>query len=301
MNDQEIEQTEQVEQKQEVPNQEESQIEEESGESVDVILDRMAKGKKDEKPIPAKTEKKDLEKKQAETEETAVKPEKSSPSKPEVEVFEKRLADSQKWATELSRKLKTFEQKVKKAVDDGLLDDDDAKDLLNATQHEEKESLDNPFAKYIKMFDSEIEGIKKYGNEENLERKILSFNHLLRDSSPEELEQLMEELEGFEEDSIGLTKKILEIGKKHDEEVFGEFFESGNLRSLKSKYKKEIENKQKIIDKLEKQLQKYIKDSEDYTESRGYKLPTGSQSRDGKADDGDEKPVDAILQKYTRY
>lgn len=220
----------------------------------------------------------------------------------EKEKLEEENKKTRSWANELSRKLKSYEQKVKKSVEEGLLDQDEAKELLNAVTHEAKENDANnnhPFYKYIKIFDEEIENIAKYGNEEDIEKKIKSFNLFLSEASQEELAEVHALLEDLVNDPILMTKKVLEIGKKHLEENYNELYETGSIRALKKKYKEELENNKKIIDKLERQLLKYKQENEDYVQTSGYKIPSGSNTRSNEDSSALENyySTDAILKR----
>lgn len=203
----------------------------------------------------------------------------------DLEKFENEAKKAKSWANDLSRKLKNYERKIKNAIEEGVLDEEEGQEFLKEIVHEspkEETYTDNPFSRHIKIFDAEIENIIKYGQEKDVEQKIRSFNLLLQEGTLEELQEVYEQLEELAADPIAMTKKVLEIGKEHYENTYNEFYEAGSIKNLKKKYIEQINNYKKTIEKLEKQIVKYKEEHEGYVPASSYKRPAGSALKDAE-------------------
>lgn len=202
-----------------------------------------------------------------------------------VETLEKRSKGTQKAYNEISQKLKSYQKTVNKYVEEGLLNEEEAKSLLNETIHEElafEDENDNPLKKFFKIGNEGITKIRQSIEEglldldPLLDKKIRAFDSFLEDASREEVQAVIEDLSKLEGNSVKLAKKMIEIGQTYYEEVYGDIEESGNLRNFKKKYQQEIEQLQKTIDKQEKQILKYQQQqNEGYLPSKTYNLPSG--------------------------
>jgi hemerythrin superfamily protein len=122
--------------------------------------------------------------------------------------------------------------------------------------------------RYGKIWEQELDNIRKYSESKDIDQNVRAFYHLLQNGSEKELEEVFSSLKSLENDSLSLTKKMLEIGKQYNEDVFKDVYEAGGIRELKKKYEQKI-------DKLKKDLLKY-ENNEEYSTSSSYKLPNGS-------------------------
>lgn len=222
-------------------------------------------------------------------------------SKAELAKREKAAEETKLWGTELSRKLKSFEYKLAKYVEEGILTDEEAEEFKKDVQHEQREQEQEPtLMKYIKVWDAEIENLRKYTEDPLLDKKIHAFQHFLQNSSPEEINEVMESFKDVEGDSVALTKKMLAVAAKYSDEIFSEIYEAGNLKNFKKKYQNELEKKQNNIDKLEKEVLRLKKEYEDYSPSSTMSLPNGSTDSFPDAKPRKMLSTDQILEEKRR-
>lgn len=201
-------------------------------------------------------------------------------SKAELAKREKAVEENKQWGAELSRKLKSFEAKLAKYVVDGVLTEEEVENLKKDIQHEQREQGEEaPLMKYVRAWDAEIENLRKYTDDPNLDKKVHAFQHFLHNSSPEEINEVMESFKEFEDDSVKLTKKMLAVAAKYNDEIFSELYEAGNLKNFKKKYVSDLESKQKEIDKLNKEVLRFKQEYEDYTPPATMKLPVGTTDK----------------------
>ena len=222
-------------------------------------------------------------------------------SKAELAKREKAAEETKLWGTELSRKLKSFEYKLAKYVEEGILTDEEAEEFKKDVQHEQREQEQEPtLMKYIKVWDAEIENLRKYTEDPLLDKKIHAFQHFLQNSSPKEINEVMESFKDVEGDSVALTKKMLAVAAKYSDEIFSEIYEAGNLKNFKKKYQNELEKKQNNIDKLEKEVLRLKKEYEDYSPSSTMSLPNGSTDSFPDAKPRKMLSTDQILEEKRR-
>lgn len=195
--------------------------------------------------------------------------------KTQAEKESKRLKETQKWANEIKTQLNSYKRSVEKFVNDGLLHEDDAKFLLDHTQYKEiSDSVLSETEKASKIFREEIENIRKYGNYENLDGHVKALDHLVENSTQEEIEDMFSDVkELMDDDSVLFTKKILEIASNYYEDVYEDLYKAGNLKNMKLEYQNEISKRDKTIDKLEKELVKLKKRYEDYDTNPQHRIP----------------------------
>ncbi len=185
-----------------------------------------------------------------------------------------------KWNNQLSRKMKVLEQKLAEYVDGGILTGSEAEDLQVHIEHEhpyeEETGHYSTLSKYAKVWDSEIDNLRKYTDDKEIDRKILAFQHLLKTATEAELNPLFEAFEQVQFDPVALTRAMLKAGEEYDQNVYKDLLDKGGLKNLTKHYQKALLDKQKQIDKLEKELLQF-KDNSDYISSGVYRLPDRAQ------------------------
>jgi hypothetical protein len=190
---------------------------------------------------------------------------------------DKAFKETQKWGHGLRRQLSTFEQQVKAYMGEGVLTEEEGQKLLNTTAVEDETPFqESPLAMYSKVWDEELENIRKYTQEADLDQHVLAFQHLLKNGDPQELEDAFGQFEEVKENPLALTRKMLDIGKLYNEEVYQELSQAGSLKAFKQQYETKLKQQQKKIDRLEKDLLKF-KETSDYISSSSYVLPPGGQ------------------------
>jgi hypothetical protein len=209
---------------------------------------------------------------------------------PEVEVLRKKLEKTEKTLAENHKYGRSNAQKVRNAVkavqrfaDDGLLAEEEAKELLQTLHSEGEETEEdthrhqtNPFAPIFKVANKELENILKYTDDPHLQDKVNAFDYFLSVGSKEEIEQVFEDLSDLLDDPLKLARKMLSIGQDVYEESYKGIKESGGFKNYLSKKDQEIEKLQKKLDKLEKKLLQY----EDFDKPRYRIDETGSPGGD---------------------
>lgn len=202
--------------------------------------------------------------------------------KAELEAAQKKLKDTQKWGNDAHRKLSNYHRKVQKLKEESVLTEEEAKDLLDYVEDQqetkrEKTSLE----RWGEVWDKEIEYMRKYSsNPEETNRNVWAFQHFIQNAPKEEIREAFEQFEALEEekDEIAFTKKMLEIGKQWNEDIFNDIVEAGSLRNLKTHYSEKEKKLQNRLDKALKEIDKLKKKYEDYSENPQMGLPTGSSS-----------------------
>jgi hypothetical protein len=250
----------------------------------------------EETPVQKKEEKRqtlhlappDVVEQEEETEEASekqVKEEKKKHTdwKAQAEKESKRLKETQKWANETKAQISAYKRAVEKFVNEGLLDQEDAQSLLDHTQYSDiPENTLSEKEKASKIFREEIENIKKYGNYDNLDEHVKALDHMVENSTKEEIDDLFGDIkELVDEDSVLFTKKILEVAAEYYDDVYEDLSKAGSLKNLKLEYQNELSKRDKLIDKLEKEMIKLKKRHEDYDDSPQHRIPQGGGDRVG--------------------
>ena len=188
---------------------------------------------------------------------------------------EKAFKETKKWGHELSQKLTGFEKKVRAFIAEGALTDEEGKQLLDYTHMEDNSSIpESPLSLYSKIWDEELTNIRKYTDAPDLDQHILAFQHLLKNGDSQELENAFGQLEAIKDSPLKWTRKMLEIGKSYNEDVFHELAQAGSLKAFKESYEEKLQKQQKTIDKLEAKTLK-LESQSDYIPSSSYSLPEG--------------------------
>lgn len=203
--------------------------------------------------------------------------------KTEIEKKTKALTDTQKWGNKNAQKVKEALKITNQLIEDSYLSSDEAQSLLKVLsseqvdQEEEDDILEKtstPLKNILRIARPEIENIWRYTEDEMLDKKVHSFDMLLNFSTPEEKEQIIDEIYALKDDPVKMTKRMLSLGQKYYEEVYKDFTEAGGLKQYAAKQSQVIEKMQKRIDKLSKKLQEY----EDHDSSPKYILDEGRES-----------------------
>ncbi len=190
--------------------------------------------------------------------------------------METSLTETRKWGRELSQKLKKFAAQIEAYKQDGVLTPEEAEHLISKAQHTEDAVEDTPLMRYSKIWDQELDNIRKYSPEPDLDQHVLAFQHLLKNATPQELQDLLEDF-ALEEDPIKLTRLMLEKGKDYHQEIYKDLSETGSLKGYKKSQEAKLQKQQKEIEKLQKEIARFKQD-QDYIGSSKYSLPSGGQS-----------------------
>jgi hypothetical protein len=197
-----------------------------------------------------------------------------------LEKTEKTLAENHKYGRSNAQKVRNAVKAVQRFADDGLLAEEEAKELLQ-TLHSEGEGTEeeeatryqaSPFAPIFKVANQELQNILKYTDDPHLQDKVNAFDYFLSVGSKEEIEQVFEDLSDLLDDPLKLARKMLSIGRDVYEESYKGIKESGGFKNYLSAKDQEIEKLQKKLDKLEKKLLQY----EDFDKPRYRIDETGS-------------------------
>lgn len=235
-----------------------------------------------------KEEKQALDEDNDKGEETENKPEKQETEKhpekketvdykAEYEKLQKISKDTQKSFHENRKQLAAYKKAVEKLKSEGVLMDEEANMLLDHTHFEDAPSDVPVLVKYGNIWDKEMQYMRKYSpNPDEIKQHALAFRHLMQSTSYDEAEEILDELSNYEDDEIELTKRMLEIGRQYNEDIYADIHEAGNIRNLKHKYEKKQKELQERLDKMEKKYNKLKEKYEDYnSEPSDYRLPSG--------------------------
>lgn len=197
-----------------------------------------------------------------------------------LEKTEKTLAENHKYGRSNAQKVKNAVKTVQRFADDGLLAEEEAKELLQTLHLEgeidEEEGITryqtSPFSPIFKVANKELENILKYTDDDRLQDKVNAFDYFLSVGSKEEIEEVLEDLTELLDNPLKLARKMLSIGQEVYEESYKGIREAGGFKNYLSQKDQDIEKLQKKIDKLEKKLLQY----EDFDKPRYRIDETGS-------------------------
>ena len=190
--------------------------------------------------------------------------------------LESSLQETRKWGRELSQKLKKLAGQVESYKQDGVLTAEEAELLLAKAHHEENDLEATPLMHYSKIWDEELANIQKYSPDPDLHQHVLAFQHLLKNATAEEIEDLLDEF-GEQQDHVQLTRLMLAKGKDYHQEVYKDLQEAGSLKGLRKIHESKLKKQQKEIEKLQADIQKLQKE-QGYLPSTQYGLPNGSHA-----------------------
>jgi len=182
-----------------------------------------------------------------------------------LEKTEKVLADNHRYGRANAQKVKAAFKIAQQLTEDGVLDEEEAKGLLDALQTETEDdgvypSPSSPahlFAPIFKVANKELENIRKYTGDDRLQDKVEAFDWFLSTSSDEEREQALEDLTELLDNPVKLAKKMLSIGQEVYDGSYRAIREAGGVKNCLAQKEQVIEKLQKNIDKLEKKLLQY--------------------------------------------
>lgn len=241
------------------------------------------KPKKAEKPKEDKPEQKSKEKDDdddGDDEEEDDKPAKQEDKKSvkddqDYRNLEKRHKDAQKWGNELSKKLSGYEKAIKKFTDEGTLTDDEAKELLDHTKHEVSQEAEPDLVRYSKLWDEGIDHMLEYADDpKQIDQYVFAFQQLLR----EDQQGVMDVFDDIDKTPSAFAKKLVQMGKKYNDEVFDEVYKAGSIGNYKKIKNQEIEELKEKLDKAHKRIERYKKQIEDYDTDSPMNLPSGMSS-----------------------
>lgn len=207
--------------------------------------------------------------------------------KSENENLQKTLKDTQKSFHEDRRKLSAYKRAVEKLKEEGTLLEEEANLLLDHTQYEEEthSSGSEPvLIKYGKIWDKELEYMRKYSsNAIDIDQSVIAFQHLLRSSSSEEVEDIFSDLAQYEDDEVELTKRMISYGDEYNNEIYSDIHEAGSIRKLKLKYQDKIDELEKELDKSNKKYNRLREKHQDYDSEPGnQRVSSGAGNVDHK-------------------
>jgi hypothetical protein len=183
----------------------------------------------------------------------------------EIAKIKKALNDSQKWGHSNNKRLKSVVKIVDSLKDQGILNDDEFNSLSSLLtsdneppEIEEAKSITNPLDRFINAANKRLGDLREVFEEDHLfDKKVAAFDFFVNHASEQEKDNLVEELESFDINSLKLAKKLFQIGEKYYEENYKELDEAGGLKELVTAKNTEIKRMQRKIDKLEKELSRY--------------------------------------------
>ncbi|HQZ50072.1 MAG TPA: hypothetical protein PLF17_06095 [Chitinophagaceae bacterium] len=183
----------------------------------------------------------------------------------EIAKIKKALNDSQKWGHSNNKRLKSVVKIVDSLKDQGILNDDEFNSLSSLLtsdneppEIEEAKSITNPLDRFINAANKRLGDLREVFEEDHLfDKKVAAFDFFVNHASEQEKDELVEELESFDINSLKLAKKLFQIGEKYYEENYKELDEAGGLKELVTTKNTEIKRMQRKIDKLEKELSRY--------------------------------------------
>lgn len=107
--------------------------------------------------------------------------------------YEKRLKEAHQWGHDLSPKLKGITQLVDNYVAQGALTEAESKKILAQSNHAIPETFNTPTSLtqsplhlYAQVWDSELDNMRKYSNDANIDQYVYAFQHFLANATTEE-------------------------------------------------------------------------------------------------------------------
>lgn len=186
--------------------------------------------------------------------------------------LEEELSRNKKWGHDLARKLKSYQQKLETYAEEGKLTLDEAKELYSETRHEMPQEEESLYERYARIWDCEIENIRKYAPDENLDKHIMGFQAKMKTSSQEEINETFKAFQQ-EEDPVSLTRAMLKEGETYYNKVLSKIEPYGGVEGYITHMEKAIEKARSKVDTLKQEV--IDLKSEGYlTPSAGYSLPS---------------------------
>lgn len=185
--------------------------------------------------------------------------------------LQEELTRNKKWGHDLARKLKSYQSKLESYVADGKITLDEAKDLYAETTHDDLIQEESLYDTYAKIWDQEIENIRKYAPDDNLDKHIMGFQAKMKLSSPDEISKLFAAFKG-EKDPVRLTRSMLKEGSTYYDTVLSKVDPHGGMEGYISHMEKSLKRAQDKVDSLKEEVVNLK--SEGYMTSAGYSLPS---------------------------
>lgn len=208
-------------------------------------------------------------------------------AKNQLEKLDGRYKETAKWGNDIRKKMAAYERAIKKFNDEGVLTDDEAKDLLDHTKFEDIPHEDSPpYQKYAKMWQEGLDRLREYSDDPaEIDKETYAFQQWLRDASPEALNEFWDDMDEVPNNIAAKTKKMLQKGKEYGELGFYEVYETGSIENYMNKMKENIEELKNTIDEKDKIIDKYKKKYEHYTKNPNMKIPQGASTYSANTDD----------------
>ncbi len=211
----------------------------------------------DKKPKPQPVEEDDDEEEEEQPEHVIV-----------LEKTKKRLNDAQNWGNSINRKLKAAERVLEEDLEAGKITEEQFDRLKEAFRSEHPEPTEEPEPKSsdplsnlvnIAISPQNIKSLRDAlgEDEEIFYKKAVAFDFFMDNASPQERKNLYEDLADLEESPLKLARKIYSIGEREYEGVYKDIDEAGGVKALLEVKNKQLESRQKTIDKLKKKLSQY--------------------------------------------
>lgn len=191
--------------------------------------------------------------------------------------LEEELTRNKKWGHDLARKLKSYQSKLESYVNDGKLTVDEAQDLYAQTMHDDMPQEESLYDRCAKIWDAEIQNLRKYAPDENLDKHIMGFQAKMKMSSQEEISETFKSFEK-EEDPVRLTRQMLKEGASYYDKVLSKTEPYGGMEGYVTHMEKALEKAHAKVDALKQEVVKLK--SEGYLSSAGYSLPSQARERD---------------------
>lgn len=263
-------------------NNNDSKNESEEADTIDNEKPKEPKKASAEKPVEKKLE----TKKETESKESKAKAAEKNPSKDddndddedddvkedprsaEIEKLKKALQDNQKWGHNNNRKLKKLVKVLNSLKEQDLLSEEEVGQLDNIMNLESEEDESNslpisndPLINLIQIADKRLMDLRDiYEDDPLFEKKQDAFGELINNSTQEEREDILDELEPLKNSPLKLAKKMYAMGAKFYEEFYKDIDDAGGIKGMVAKKNEELARLQKKVDKLTKRLLKF----EDY-------------------------------------
>lgn len=206
----------------------------------------------------------------------------------EFEKTKKALSETKKWAHTNSQKLKNALKKIDEYKAANVFSDEEYNDLSAALtseapeiDYDEVEST--PIQTILKLSVDEVENIRKYTDDEQLDDKLDAFSFFLADADKDEVDEAIADIYSLRADKTKMTKKMLSVGKKYYDEVYKDVKEAGGYKKFVAKKNDEVRKLQKKIDKLTKLVSQYDGDFDTPT-NKIDELTDSDNFKEGKLD-----------------
>jgi hypothetical protein len=204
----------------------------------------------------------------------------------ELHSYKSRYKNSLSNLHKQANKVKIINNKAQEYIDNGVMTKEEAESLIEDinldvgalpdTEEPVVTKDDNIIDKYYAVWKKAVPTIQEFMDVDP--EHADAFAHLVKISTPQELEEIELEFSQYENNPIKLTKRMLELGKEHYEDVYKPLNDHGGYKGIQIAHKQEVAKYKKEIDKLNKELLKF-KQNDDYirNDKNSYTLPSTSK------------------------